>query len=155
MSLFPRLKVWPGIIFVLFGVNFLVVAVTVVGASRTASPIEPDYYTKALNWDQTQAQAQRNRSLGWSVTPSVHSGPEGRPRLFLTVLDGAGNPMRAATVKGRVPPSKEPLTFTHMKDGVYACDQALPAAASLSVAVTAGFDLFTAEFSAFERGVAR
>lgn len=153
MSLFPRLKVWPGIIFVLFGVNFLIVAVTVVGASRTASPIEPDYYTKALNWDRTQAQAQRNRSLGWSVTPSVLPGHDGKPRLYLTVLDGAGNPMRAATVKARVPSSKQPLTFTHTSEGVFVCDQALPDATSLSVAVTAGFDLFTAEFSTFGQGV--
>lgn len=148
MRLFPRLKVWPGIIFVLFGVNFLIVAITLIGASRTASPIEPDYYTKALNWDQTQAQAQRNKSLGWSVTPSVRPGPDGKPRLFLTVLDGAGSPIRTATVKARVPSSKVPLSFTHTDNGVFACDQDLPDAASFSVAVTAGFDLFTAEFSA-------
>lgn len=149
MSRFPRFRVWPGIIFVLFGVNFLIVAVTVIGANRTASPIEPDYYTKALHWDQTQAQAQRNKSLGWSVTPSLRPGPDGKPRLFLTVLDGAGSPMRAASVKARLPSSKTPLSFTHTQDGVFTCDQALPDATSLSVAVTAGFDLFTAEFSAF------
>ncbi|MCE7973485.1 MAG: hypothetical protein DYG92_04040 [Leptolyngbya sp. PLA1] len=155
MRLFPRFKVWPGIIFVLFGVNFLVVAITVIGASRTASPIEPDYYTKALNWDQTQAQIQRNVSLGWSVTPSVRPGADGKPRLFVTVLDGAGSPMRAATVKARVPSSKVPLTFTHTDDGVYACNEDLPDATSFSVAVTAGFDLFTAEFSAFSKEPAR
>jgi nitrogen fixation protein FixH len=51
---------------------------------------EPDYYDKALAWDQTVAQKQRNAELGWKVEWSA----EARPTLRL--LDKDGRPVADA-----------------------------------------------------------
>ncbi|HMR08894.1 MAG TPA: FixH family protein [Polyangiaceae bacterium] len=59
--------------------------------------VETEYYQKALDWDQTQAQAEKNRALGWKVelvTKAVGSRTELRAR----VLDKAGQPVPTGKV---------------------------------------------------------
>ena len=52
--------------------------------------IEPDYYRKAVRWDDELAQRRRNDELGWRVTPTLtRSGRDGRLDLTLTDRDGA------------------------------------------------------------------
>jgi nitrogen fixation protein FixH len=36
-------------------------------ATEAPSPIESDYYRKAIEWDSTMAQARRNQALGWHL----------------------------------------------------------------------------------------
>jgi len=146
-----RFSVWPGLIFVLLGFNVVIVAVTVVAAVRTASPVEPDYYTKALHWDESQQQATRNAALGWHVIPLRGRDANGAMRLVLRITDGTGRPLRAATTVAAEPAGERGrptrLTFTHSDLGDYTCDQVLDPKphADLRVAVAAGYDLFTCE----------
>jgi len=62
--------------------------------------LEPDYYKKALHWDQTQAQAGENRRLGYHVAaePRVVLDAANQAALFFTLTDANGNPVSGATV---------------------------------------------------------
>jgi len=60
---------WPvglaALLVVSAGANIALIVIT----SRDASfAVEPNYYAKALAWDETMAQQARNEALGGSVT---------------------------------------------------------------------------------------
>lgn len=79
------------------------VALIVVAASDPAAAIEPDYYRKAVAWDDEMAQQERNNQLAWSVHSVLHLGERGsRGRLELTLVDGAGRPLAGAAVTALV-----------------------------------------------------
>ena len=62
--------------------------------------IEQDYYQKAIAWDSTLAQANRNTQLGWRLTPELGPiGSNGRLRVSARLTDAAGAPISAATVR--------------------------------------------------------
>ena len=62
--------------------------------------IEQDYYQKAIAWDSTLAQANRNTQLGWRLTPELGPiGTNGRLRVSARLTDAAGAPISAATVR--------------------------------------------------------
>jgi hypothetical protein len=161
-----KLKFWPGIIFVLFAANFTIVGVTVVAAARSASPVEPDYYARALRWDQPEAREARNMALGWSaavrLAPARDAGKPDRLRLTVTLTDSSGRPLRAATrvsalldtppAGDEAPPPPREIELSHVEGGEYAATiQVTTAEAAGSpmrrvrLAVEAGFDLFTCE----------
>ena len=54
--------------------------------------VENDYYQKALDWDATQAQARKNKSLGWSITLRPRQSGQ-RTELRARVLDKEGKPV--------------------------------------------------------------
>ncbi len=88
---------FPGLIFVLLATNISIVSITALYAvSDTSFAIEPDYYKQAVNWDQTVAQRERNRDLGWAaVMPtSISSQP-----VVLRLHDRAGQPVSGARVE--------------------------------------------------------
>jgi hypothetical protein len=59
---------------------------------------EPDYYKKAVSWDQTQAQAASNQRLGYAVAlPAVIAFDAQRnATLELTLRDRLGQPVLGA-----------------------------------------------------------
>lgn len=61
-------------------------------ASDPTFAVEPDYYKKALAWDQHRADEARSAALGWHVT--VAEGPE----LRLHIADKDGLPVDGAEV---------------------------------------------------------
>lgn len=61
---------------------------------------EPDYYRKALAWDSTMAQDDRNVALAWHATARL--GRAGR--LTVALSDAAGLPLAGATVTAEVIP---------------------------------------------------
>ncbi len=64
-----------------------------------ASPVESDYYRKAVAWDSTLEQGRRNVALGWQVAPTLGPVGRGRPsQLVLDVRDSAGRRVRDARV---------------------------------------------------------
>jgi nitrogen fixation protein FixH len=84
-----------------------VLAITVAGNvavywaanDSNAAAVEPDYYRKAVEWDSTLAQGERNRRLGWVVEAGLAPGPAGGARaLSLGVRDAAGLPVSGAGV---------------------------------------------------------
>lgn len=48
---------WPALIIGMLVLNMGVCAVTIVAAVRTNPPVEPDYYQRALEWDQHRPDA--------------------------------------------------------------------------------------------------
>jgi len=62
--------------------------------------VEPDYYAKAVAWDDHQAQARENVELGWSVQIEVAPAAlaTGRARVVAKLTDRDGRPIGGATV---------------------------------------------------------
>ncbi len=61
---------------------------------------EPDYYQKAVDWDQTRAQRDQNSALGWTLTPTVSADvlPGGRA-LSVRLEDRSGTALANAAVR--------------------------------------------------------
>ena len=78
------------------GANIALVFLT----SRDASfAVEPDYYAKALAWDETMAQQARNEALGWSIGVRVEpTGDRGSMTVAARLTDRAGAPLEGARV---------------------------------------------------------
>lgn len=112
---------WPWAIFVLLGMNMVIVAITVYAAATSSgSAVEKEYYEKALRWDDTARQASINRSLGWKV--EMAAGPS--RTLVLTLSDSRGMPIRSADVQTTVlheadPASVRSVRFIGDGSGVY------------------------------------
>ncbi len=91
---------WPLIIIALLvagagaNIGFMLVA-----TGDATFAVEPNYYQKALHWDETMAQEARNAALGWSVTVAFVGAPQpGRVKLVARVNDRAGHAVRGAHV---------------------------------------------------------
>jgi FixH len=63
---------------------------------------EPDYYQKAIRWDQTQAQAATNQRLGYVVkaATALRFDAQGHATLELTLSDRLGQPVIGARLAG-------------------------------------------------------
>ena len=86
----------------------LVLATTVVGdvwiaivASRDrAFAVEPDYYQKAVHFDDELARPAASARLGWTVTPTLQLGRLGSPgTVSIVVRDAADAPVTGARVE--------------------------------------------------------
>ncbi len=65
--------------------------------------VEPDYYRKAVFFDSTMAQAQRNLDLGWHAESFVDSIVPGLPtRLRVVMRDPGGRPLLGVAVQATV-----------------------------------------------------
>ena len=86
---------WPGLIFVFLGANVCVVGITVYFANRAdGGATEPDYYRKAINWDQAAAERDRSATLGWKATIATSLNA-----VTLTLTDREGAAVEGATVQ--------------------------------------------------------
>jgi nitrogen fixation protein FixH len=79
------------------------VAFVILASSDPAAAVEPDYYRKAVAWDQEMAQQERNIALGWSAHAALYPGTHGNTgRLELTLADSLGKPLPGAKVQALV-----------------------------------------------------
>lgn len=63
--------------------------------------VEPDYYARAVHWDDELAQRRRNAALGWRLSSTVSraaAGAADTARLRVRLTDAAGRPLGDATV---------------------------------------------------------
>jgi nitrogen fixation protein FixH len=97
----PRRSYWPvAIVAVLVAsaaINLIVVAV----ATRDPSfAVEPDYYRKALAWNATMAQEERNARLGWRADVALDPAPPGgaATQIVLELTDGNAKPVENARI---------------------------------------------------------
>lgn len=61
--------------------------------------IEPNYYQKALHWDDELAQRERNRALAWQLTPSLSTiSADSGAELRVALRDLTGAPLTDAAV---------------------------------------------------------
>lgn len=87
--------------------------------------LEPNYYDKAIHWDQSQADARASRALGLQLTlaPLLVDG-NGHVPLTLAITDRANLPVLGATVQVEAFPNAfasriETLTLRETAPGVY------------------------------------
>lgn len=93
-------RFWP-----LFIVGLILAQVSAAGAliwyavSDPTFAIEPNYYQKALNWDDTARQHAANRDLGWKPTLEFADQSEaGRRATRLRLTNAAGATIDAAKI---------------------------------------------------------
>ncbi|MFO0833497.1 MAG: FixH family protein [Phycisphaerales bacterium] len=98
---------WPWAIFVLLGANMVVVAITVYASQRSRSPVESDYYQKALHWDDSARQQAVNTALGWKLTPSITKSATGAD-ITIALIDGKGEPIRTCKISIEAFPFADP-----------------------------------------------
>lgn len=116
--------------------------------------VEPDYYRKAVHWDDELAQRRHNVELGWRTTAALTPAGDGGAELRVWLTDSTGAPLDGATVRaqafavGRAADVSN-LTLVasaHPAGGSYAAR--LPAARAgrweLRLEATRGADRFTA-----------
>ena len=91
---------WPFVIAGALGLHVVGSLVMVYFATSNESyAVEPDYYQKALAWDDKRAQDRRNAELGWQLEFTVEPAPAGQDpivRVELTTVDG--EPVTGATI---------------------------------------------------------
>lgn len=75
-------------------------AVVAIATRDPTLSVEPRYYDKAVRWDETAAQLQENKELGWSARIEIETeaSPLGERRLACRVLDRTGSPVAGAQV---------------------------------------------------------
>jgi nitrogen fixation protein FixH len=153
MSAFIRKdRVWPVIIIAVLVIDVAVgFAMMRVASDDPHAAIESDYYHKAITWDSTMAQAEQNKSLGWTMTPtlgaitSAHDAP-----LTFRLRDVSGAPITDATIlveAVQVAHAEEivHVTLSSSPDSSYATTLPMTHAGlwELRVIATRGADRFT------------
>jgi nitrogen fixation protein FixH len=97
---------WPAAIVALLvagaGAN---IGLMVIATRDPSFAVEPEYYSKAVDWDRTMAQASRNAELGWRVFTRLEPASGGRARLRATIQDAGGAPITGAAVAVEAFPS--------------------------------------------------
>ena len=62
--------------------------------------LEPDYYAKAVRWDEQQAQQATNLRLGWQLVPHVAPRDgERKTTVLVDLKDARGQAVSGATLK--------------------------------------------------------
>src|SRR5262245_58187076 len=91
---------WPVLVVVLLsGGAAANIGMMLLATRDTSFAVEPDYYRKALEWNETMAQAAKNAALGWSVAVQLERTPEsGAVKLIARVRDRAGQDVAGARV---------------------------------------------------------
>lgn len=85
-------KAWPWVVVCMLAMNVGVCAITVTAALKNpaARAVEPNYYDRAVAWDDTKARFPTTQTLGWSVQADLALGA---PTITLRLLDRAGEPV--------------------------------------------------------------
>ena len=79
---------WIAAIIGLLGANLLAMAILIGAANAGRSQVLPQYYERAVHYDDAIDQAARNRALGWRVTARWDDG------LAVDVTDRDGQALR-------------------------------------------------------------
>lgn len=91
---------WPiGMSVILAGTVALNLYVMHLARSDASFAVEPDYYRKAVHWDDELAQRRRNAALGWRLSPSLARDADDATRLRLRLTDAAGRPLDGVAVE--------------------------------------------------------
>ncbi len=92
---------WPVLITSLICIHIVSVVTMVVVATRDRSfAVEPDFYVKGLNYDQTIQQRRDNALLGWSIKFGVSEPLTGTDLRNVTcrLFDRDGKPLEGAKI---------------------------------------------------------
>lgn len=108
-----RGRVWLLLPAGLLALNLAIVAVTVTMAAGDRSvATEPDYYRKAMNFDEQARAREASRRLGWKAAAEVGGiggGGGGGREVVVRLTDREGGPIAGAEV--------EVVMFAHVRSG--------------------------------------
>jgi nitrogen fixation protein FixH len=121
---------WPMIVVgMLVAHASLWVGAVFIARSNATFAVEPDYYQKALHWDETAAQAAENRRLGWGMTweLSAAGGADQTRRVTATLVNRDGTPLDGAAIDVEVfshrrGQERRRFSLTPGGDGKYSVD---------------------------------
>lgn len=91
---------WPWLVAGALGFTVLVNVVMMVAANSDANGavVEPDYYRKAVAWDDAMARAAESARLGWRTTAALQRSPGDSARLVVRVVGPDAAPVRGARI---------------------------------------------------------
>ncbi len=126
-----------------FGAIILVNLVFVYFALDTWTGITTDNaYQEGLEYNQTLAERDAQRALGWKAAVSVISADGGEESLSVTLTDRDGRPLRGLLVSGSLRrPTHEghdqPVVLAEETDGRYTSPLSLPLRGNWDLSLTA------------------
>lgn len=94
-------KQWPLLVVGLLLAQFCISGTTIYLAhSDPHFGVEPNYYEKAVHWDDTARQRETNRKLGWkaAVAISPDADGNGRRQVTVTIMDADGAAVQQAKI---------------------------------------------------------
>jgi nitrogen fixation protein FixH len=73
----PPRSAWPMLVVALISINMVIVGITIYLANgHGAGAVEPAYYQKATQWDQTVKRQAASDRLGWSMSLAIHTSAQ-------------------------------------------------------------------------------
>ncbi len=94
-----RRLIGPGLIVAVIGVNLTFIGVTLFFAlSDPSVAVEPDYYEKALAWDDISAQQRASDALHWTATVATRTSDSGDATIEVVLFDRNANEISGAAV---------------------------------------------------------
>lgn len=119
---------WPAIVICLLAGQLVASGVTIYLATNSPTmAVEPNYYEKALKWDEYKAARLKGHELGWKASIVVAETPDeiGNRLVTCALHDRDGQPIPGATIAAaahQLSVGGEPLElrFAPMPDGSYA-----------------------------------
>jgi nitrogen fixation protein FixH len=143
--------IWPLGIIALLAMNMSIVGITIYYATSDPSvAAEPNYYEKAVKWDQSAAQSVVNKQIGWHAALVVEHAVGGTLVARLTDSDGKAVEhavLIVETFHHARSGSRKNLTLVERAPGEYACGVGAERAGRWRVRLAAqvGMHLFTSE----------
>lgn len=149
-----RLRLWPGMVFGLIGLNVAVVATTAWLAGHDPSfAVEPDYDARAVRWDDASRQRSADQSLGWQVVldaEPILTDHDAVIRLEARVADASGDALHPSQIQVVAFPSiraaaRQSIVMKPGADGLLhgSLDFTHPGAWRFDLSIIAGADTFT------------
>ncbi len=92
---------WVGLICALLGGQIaLLLIMTYLATADASFSVEPNYYQKGLNWDETAVQLRKNEQLGWSLDLQLGEDADefNERAVACTLTDREGRPLDGATI---------------------------------------------------------
>jgi len=96
-----RFQPWPiAIVTVLLAQMLFGVWMARLASSDPHFAVEPDYYARAVNWDETMSQSRRDRALGWRVNATIVRASPDSTVLRIAITDSTGAPVMVDSIVG-------------------------------------------------------
>jgi nitrogen fixation protein FixH len=67
--------------------------------SDASFAVEPDYYARAVHWDDELAQRSRNAALGWRLSPTLSRDGSDGVHVRVRLSDAGGRPVVGASLE--------------------------------------------------------
>ncbi|MCB9845214.1 MAG: FixH family protein [Phycisphaeraceae bacterium] len=101
-GLIPPHVLWPGLVVTLISISVGFAAITAYFAlSDPSATVVPDYYQRALDWDESAGRRAASEALGWKAGVSVDAAPNaaGLRAVRVRLVDSEGAALAGLSVR--------------------------------------------------------